>query len=94
MTDIVRYSPFPVARAERETNRLIQRHQLAAAEQAARIDGVALVTEVAMQRVAQLAAVESVLIQAVPLAEARLRTIGDSGAVGMALIVQQAVRSI
>lgn len=94
MNDLVRYSPFSLSRADRNLARAVQLPQQRAAIEAARIDGLALVAETALMRAAQLSAVESMLIQAVPLAEPRLRTIGDSAALAMAIVVQQAVRTI
>lgn len=56
----------------------------------ARIERVAQATENGMAAVAHIAAVESMLIQTVPLAEARLKAVADGGALAISRIVMQA----
>lgn len=94
MSSVVTFSGTGLSRLDRQTAVQIHASHKSAAIQAARIDGMALVTETAMMRAAQLSALEGQLAEMVPWSAPRLRAISDSGVLGMAIIVQQTARSI
>jgi hypothetical protein len=76
---------------ERKTSREIVRArahgQTVAAREAAKVEAIAEVTEAALLATSHVSAVEALLIQRTPHAEARLRHIADAGCAGMASIV-------
>jgi len=55
----------------------------------ARIERVAQAAENGMAAVAHISAVETMLIEAAPLAEARLKAVADGGALAISRIVMQ-----
>ncbi len=59
------------------------------AARAARIEGVAYTVHVGLNAVANLAETEAQLIQRSPLAEPRLRLLGDAGAAAIANIIAE-----
>ena len=60
---------------------------VAAAREAAKVETIAQVTEVALAATGRVSAVEALLVAHCPHAEARLRHIADAGVAGMANIV-------
>ena len=91
----VRVAPFAGVlerRTSRALGRLDAEASLVRRADALRADRVAQVTEHAQLAVAQLSATESMLIQAVPLAEPRLKMIGDAATMALSDIVMRAGR--
>lgn len=76
---------------ERKTSRAIDRARAhgatVAARETAKVEALAQVTEAALLATSHISAVEALLIQRTPHAEARLRHIADAGSTGMASIV-------
>lgn len=91
-------SSLPVTRIERQASREIARAQahgaIVAAQENARIEAIAQVTETALLATSHVSAVEALLIQRTPHAESRLKHIADAGCAGMASIVLGAGRRV
>jgi hypothetical protein len=67
---------------------LIQANQsLAAAREAARVETIAEVTQVALSAASRVSTVEALLVSRTPHAELRLRHIADAGVASMAAVV-------
>ncbi len=102
MTDLI---PLPSSglglyptRVERKTNRALERvraeQAVFVAQQTAKVESIAEVTETALLAVSHISAVEALLISRTPHAEARLRNIADLGAVGLADLVLKTHRRL
>ncbi|MFL6136711.1 MAG: hypothetical protein ACJ74O_02800 [Frankiaceae bacterium] len=91
MTDHLpaRRSAWDLVRMPREVARALTQAEQSAAVQAARIEAVSYVTATGYQAVANLSDLEARLITRSPLAEARLRFIGDTGAARIAEIIER-----
>jgi hypothetical protein len=78
------------ARVDRQAARALERLETGA--HLARCSGLLRIERIvdAAERVAHISAMESVLVQAVPHADARLRQIADAGAAGIARVVLEA----
>lgn len=85
----VRRSAWDLVRVPREVVRALAQAEQTAAIDAARVEAVAYVTATGLQAVANLAELEGRLITRSPLAEARLRFVGDVGAAKIAEIIER-----
>lgn len=78
-------------RIERQTSREITQARaygaVVSAQQLAKVEAIAQVTEAALLATSHVSAVEALLISRTPHAEARLRHIADAGCTGMATVV-------
>ena len=74
-------------RASREVTLVRASGSVAAAREAAKVEAVAEVTEVALAATGRVSAVVALLVAHSPRAEARLRHIADAGVAGMANVV-------
>jgi hypothetical protein len=76
---------------ERQTSREITRgralSQVVSAQDIAKLEAIAQVSEAALLATSHISAVEALLISRTPHAEARLRHIADAGCTGMATVV-------
>jgi len=80
-SNLVRYA---TDRLPREVSRELDRVRDRALVRAGRVQAVEFVAKVGMIGVASLTELEGSLISSVPLAEPRLRTIGDAAAIAIA----------
>lgn len=80
-----------IGRLERQVGREIARSRAygaaISAQEIAKVEAVAQVSEAALLATSHVSAIEALLIQRTPHAEARLRHIADAGCTGMASIV-------
>ena len=74
-------------RASREINRAKAYGQTISAQEEAKVEAIAAVTETALLATAHVSAMESLLITQAPHAEQRLRHLADAGCAGMASVV-------
>jgi hypothetical protein len=99
MTDVVRFtgSRLP-ARVEQQQVRALARVQkqqaVLSAEEIARVETIADVTEAALLAVSHISALESLLVMRTPRAEERLRHLVDAGTFGMTEVVLGASRRL
>jgi hypothetical protein len=77
----------PQRQYSRELARIQARGSLLAAQEAAKVDAIAEVTEAALVATANVSAIESLLTVRVPYAEQRLRHIADAGCAAMGNVV-------
>lgn len=86
------------SRAERQKQRALEcvraDQQVAAAEEAAKVEVIAEVTETALLATSHVSAIESALADRVPHAEGRLRQIANAGALGMTDVVVKTGRKV
>ena len=79
------------SRFDRQSNRELSAVRtaghLAAAREAAKLEAIAEVTEIALLATSHISAVEALLVMRTPHAETRLRHIADAGCTGMASVV-------
>jgi hypothetical protein len=68
--------------------------RVAAAREAARLEAIADVTELALLATAQISAVEGALMERTPHAALRLQHIADTGCAGMAGVVLRTGRAL
>jgi hypothetical protein len=84
------------ARTTRNTTRSIARVQhdqtVLTAEETAKVEIIAEVTETALIATSHISALESFLMDRTPHAEARLKRIADAGTLGLSTVVLQATR--
>jgi hypothetical protein len=82
---------FATSSTQRRTVREIARAKAygatVTAQEAAKLEAIASVTETAMLATAHVSAIESLLITQAPHAEQRLRHLADAGCAGMASVV-------
>jgi len=76
--------PYPTDRLPREVSRELDRVRGKALVHAGRVQAVEFVAKVGMLGVASVSELEAQLIKSTPLAEPRLRAIGDAAALAIA----------
>ena len=84
----------PERRASREISKARAYGQAVAAQEEARVEAIAQITESALLATAHVSAMESLLITQAPHAEQRLRHLADAGCAGMAAVVLGASRKV
>lgn len=92
MTDLVPFTgTAQLSRIERQTSRALARvraqQAVMTAQEVARVETIAGVTETALLATSHIAAVEALLVTRTPRAEERLRHLADAAAVGMTEVV-------
>jgi hypothetical protein len=80
-------SSGPERRASREIARAKAYGSAITAQETAKVEAIANVTETAMLATSHVSAIESLLITQAPHAEQRLRHLADAGCAGMASVV-------
>lgn len=97
MSDLVPRSSFAPSRLERSTSRSLDRVRadqvVRSAQEAAKLEVIADVTETALMATSAISAMEAILVARTPHAEGRLRHIADAGTLGMAAVVAKAART-
>jgi hypothetical protein len=74
-------------RTSRDLAQIRASRSVVAAREAARVETIAEVTEVALAATTRISAIEALLVARTPHAEARLRHVADAGVAGMASVV-------
>ena len=97
MTNLVPFADnLQPSRVNRQTSRALERvhgqQAVLSAQELARVETIAEVTEAALLAVSHISALESLLVVRTPRAEERLRHIADAGTLGMTEVVFGASR--
>jgi hypothetical protein len=97
MTDLVPFATdLQPTRTERQTARALERvhgrQAVMSAQEIARVEMIAQVTEAALLSVSHISALESLLVTRTPRAEERLRHLADAGTLGITQVVFNASR--